>query len=132
MTTQLPSPSLGRYAAADPGSARRRVELRHVPVQLLLAAREHHDALMRELRLLALQEQEGRVLPPELQQLVRELGARWSAPAQRADETFEAAAARGVQVLDPSRRSRRRPWTRCSASTTCSRSPTAWRGGGCS
>jgi hypothetical protein len=100
MTTQLPTPSIGRYAPADPGSARRPVELRGLPVHVLLAAREHHDALLRELRLLALQRREGRALPEELGPLVDELGERWASPAPRADEAFDRAVADGVLVLD--------------------------------
>jgi hypothetical protein len=99
-TTTLTTPTLGRYAEPGPAEPRRPVALLGLPVQVLRAAREHHDGLLRELRLLALRGPDDHPLDPRLQTLVDELGQRWAAPAPRADDAVDGAVADGVLRLD--------------------------------
>ena len=95
-----PSP-MGRYNAGafGPGSTLYEVHLINVPVRLFLAARQHHDDLMREFAVLALAHQDENTSdPPELRRLVHELGAHSAAPAERPD--VEEAAQAGLSNVD--------------------------------
>lgn len=94
---------LGRYAyhSASDGE-RRTVQLLGLPIGLFLRAREHHDDLMREFALLAIQENEqGREpLPPRLHELVDVLGRRFGASASRRDAVRDAAIERHEPTVD--------------------------------
>jgi hypothetical protein len=92
---------MGRYDAGEfaPGSTLHEVHLVGVPVQLFLAARQHHDDLMREFAVLALaHEDENASDPPQLRRLVREIGAHSAAPPERPD--VEEAAQAGLPSVD--------------------------------
>jgi hypothetical protein len=96
-----PSP-LGRY---DDGSGSdqtlHEVCLIGVPVQVLVAARQHHDDLMREFGVLAVSEQDLRDSVPErLVALTEILGSRYGATASRPDSLVDEAAQRGEHTLD--------------------------------
>ena len=70
-------------------------------MRLLLAAREHHEGLLREFRLLSL-EGTGRRhdFPARLVTLTRMEGARLGAARQRQDHTVEEAGAQGHDTVD--------------------------------
>lgn len=93
MTTQ-PSP-LGRYNMSD-GSDAVEVHLLGTPLDLLVRAREHHDELVREFRLLALS---GQVAAPDtplrLVELTEILGREHSAAGSRHDQDVDQALANG-------------------------------------
>jgi hypothetical protein len=88
------------HAGRWPG--RRRITLQRLPLRLLLAGQEHHDGLLRELRLLALSEEEPGDQPPDprLRGLVDALGRQYAAARARRDEEIEAAVARGETTID--------------------------------
>ncbi len=94
---------LGRYTP-DGGQdgAAVRITLQGLPLRLLLAGQEHHDGLLRELRLLALSEEDsgGRPPDPRLRGLVDALGRQYAAARARRDEEIEAAMARGETTID--------------------------------
>ena len=96
-----PSP-LGRYDTA--GGADRplhEVRLIGVPVQVLIAAREHHDDVMREFTVLAVDEPDLRSSAPHrLTVLTEILGARYGATASRPDSVVDEAARRGERTVD--------------------------------
>jgi hypothetical protein len=93
-----PSP-LGRYAAGHEGGAHVTVRLVGTPLDLLVEAREHHDAVLRELRLLAVTTP-VRQLPPRLLELVEVFGRTYSRPSRRPDEVVDDAIIRGRRTLD--------------------------------
>lgn len=91
---------LGRYApdSAPAPDQLVTVHLLGVPLRLLLAGREHHDSLMREFRLLAL---EGRTDgPARLVELTQLLGVRYGSAAARRDGDVDAALGRGEDSAD--------------------------------
>lgn len=94
---------LGRYAPPpDDGAPLTTVRLLGLPVRLHVAAREHHDELLRELRLLALADDpaEGSATAG-LAGLVDALGVRHaSADGTRPDDEVDAAADRGEERVD--------------------------------
>jgi hypothetical protein len=94
---------LGRYAQ-DAGDAAPTVPitLRRLPLRLLLASQEHHDGLLRELRLLALAEQDpdGAAADPRLRELVDALGRHYAPARARRDDEVDAAVARGEATID--------------------------------
>jgi hypothetical protein len=96
-----PSP-LGRYAGdADRGQPLHEVRLLGVPVQVLAAARQHHDDLMREFAVLAVSEQNlGSSVPQRLLALTEILGSRYGAAASRPDSALDEAVQRGEHTLD--------------------------------
>lgn len=97
MTT--PSP-LGRYAAPGPDTGVPvEVRLLALPVRVLAAAREHHDALLRECRLLALEGLPPSA-PPRLAELAQVLGVQYAAATRRPDEAVDAALDRGDDTVD--------------------------------
>jgi len=70
-------------------------------VRLLLAAREHHDGVMREFRLLALSAADTRhELPARLVTLTQILGQRFGSARQRQDREIDEAEARGADTID--------------------------------
>lgn len=92
---------LGRYAPAATEEDLVPVELQRLPLLLLLAAREHHDGLMREFRLLALHGSIGPSdAPARFAQLVGILGMRYASARARRDEEIEAAIRRGETSID--------------------------------
>lgn len=92
---------LGRYAAEDDGSDLRPVHLLGLPLHLLVAAREHHDGLMREFRLLALSEDPpSRPVPTRLVELTEILGRQYAAARARPDQEIEMALDRGENTID--------------------------------
>ncbi|HEX4016956.1 MAG TPA: hypothetical protein VHX15_09480 [Frankiaceae bacterium] len=98
----FPSP-MGRYDLGEtqPGGRRYQIRMVGVPVELFLATREQHDALMREFTVLALAHQdEERSRPPEMRLLVRELGFHYAASGSGADESVEAASRAGQVTID--------------------------------
>ena len=98
----VPAASLGRFVPAAPdGQALVEVRLLRLPVHLLRASQEHHDGLMRELRLLALSgEVADHELPVRLVELIDVLGDRFGASRDRRDADLDAALAAGVETVD--------------------------------
>ncbi|MGJ7439848.1 hypothetical protein [Aquipuribacter sp. MA13-6] len=92
--------SLGRYLPGDDGPLVE-VRLLGLPVPLFIASREHHDGLVRELRLLALEDDAGELdVPARLVELVDSLGTRHATARSRRDTELEAAHARGERTID--------------------------------
>jgi anti-sigma regulatory factor (Ser/Thr protein kinase) len=92
-----PSP-LGRYSAPTTTAELVTVRLLGVPVRVLVAAREHHDGLMRELRLLAMTDMS--TLSTRLAELTRSLGVRFASAGARPDDDVERALARQLATVD--------------------------------
>jgi anti-sigma regulatory factor (Ser/Thr protein kinase) len=91
---------LGRYAAGLPGEVVQ-VRLLGLPVRLLVASQEHHDALIREFRLMALAPDRGdHPLADGLARLVEELGVRHAASRARRDGEIQAALEAGLVQID--------------------------------
>jgi hypothetical protein len=77
------------------------VRLIGVPVQVLIASRQHHDDLMREFTVLAVSEPDLRSsVPQRLTALTQILGVRYGATASRPDKLIDEAAQRGERTLD--------------------------------
>lgn len=92
---------LGRYAPEDDGGDLKQVRLLGLPLRLLLAAREHHDGLIREFRLLALTEDKPRApVPARLVELTEMLGRRYASARQRPDQEIDEALDRGEETID--------------------------------
>jgi hypothetical protein len=78
--------TLGRYAPAADGAPLAEVVLVRLPVLLVKAGRDHHDDLMRELRLLALGGEAALGAAPEpVRRLVDVLGRRHGLAQARRD-----------------------------------------------
>jgi hypothetical protein len=75
------------------------VRLLGVPVQLLVAGQEHHDALIREFRLIALGGGPAGA-DPDFAMLVEELGVRYGRTRGRRDQEIEDAVRAGVLQID--------------------------------
>jgi hypothetical protein len=91
---------LGRY---DPQSGEELFEVRllALPVRVLAAAREHHDELMREFAMLALDETtSSQHAPARLMELIEVLGRRYGAVSARPDAEIDAAIERGETTID--------------------------------
>lgn len=92
---------LGRYAPEDDEDDLKSVRLLGLPLRLLLAAREHHDGLLREFRLLALSEDQPRTpVPSRLVELTEILGRQYAAARERPDQEIDSALDRGEDVID--------------------------------
>ena len=92
---------LGRYAPADDGGDLKSVRLVGLPLRLLLAAREHHDGVLREFRLLALaEEQRDKPVPTRLVELTEILGRQYAAARARPDQEIDRALDRGEETID--------------------------------
>lgn len=93
---------LGRYTPDTADARLVTVELRRLPLRLLIAGREHHDGLLREFRLLALDQEstaaEG--TPARFLELVSMLGSRFAAARERRDEEIDDALRRGDLTID--------------------------------
>lgn len=94
------APPLGRYEPDDDGSVHE-VRLINVPLLILAATREHHDEVMREFAMLALDENlsSGHV-PARMLELIDVLGRRYAAAAARPDAEVDAALERGEKTID--------------------------------
>src|ERR1700712_5073727 len=99
--TSQPSP-LGRYDDSNGAEVGRTLEVRllNAPVQVLIAARRHHDEVMHEFSLLAVNEASPRAVPRRLADLVETLGRRYGASARRPDAEVDAALDRGAVTVD--------------------------------
>lgn len=89
---------LGRFAGASSDDVVT-VVLRDVPLLIWQRASEHHDELMREMALLAL-DADGPELPQRLTELVHLLGQQYGAATARPDDTREEALAAGLDRTD--------------------------------
>lgn len=91
----------GRHAPEGDGSDLRSVHLLALPLRLLLAAREHHDGLMREFRLMALSEdQPSRPVPTRLVELTEILGRQYASARAGPDQAIDMALDRGEDTID--------------------------------
>ncbi len=92
--------TLGRYLPRGDGPLVE-VRLLGLPVELVIASREHHDGLIRELRLLALEDDAGELdVPARLVELVDSLGTQHATARSRRDAELEAAHDRGERSID--------------------------------
>jgi hypothetical protein len=92
---------LGRYESSHDEQDLHEVKLLGLPVRVMLAGRERHDELLRELALLALGGPAGRPqLPDRLVELIEVLGVRYGNAADRPDEEVDAAFAEGLDTVD--------------------------------
>lgn len=92
--------SLGRYLPGGDGPLVE-VRLLGLPVEVFVATQEHHDGLIRELRLLALEDDAGELdVPARLVELVDSLGTQYATAKSRRDDEIESARARGQLTLD--------------------------------
>lgn len=90
---------LGRYDSDD-GETLYEVQLLNMPVRLLVAGREHHDEVMREFAMLALDEHPHHDVPARLLELIDVLGRRYGAASARPDSEVDAALDRGEATID--------------------------------
>jgi hypothetical protein len=93
---------LGRYAPAD-DAAPVSVRLLNFPLQVFASARQHHDELMREFALLALQppqDRPGHTVPKSLLDLIETLGVRYAGVGERTDASRDDAVDRGETSMD--------------------------------
>lgn len=83
------------------GADLREVHLRRFPLRVYRRVREQHDALMRELAILALDTSpdDGRI-PRRLTDLVQHLGSTYRATSEPVEEIRDAALERGEQEID--------------------------------
>jgi hypothetical protein len=91
---------LGRYDT-DLDGGLYEVRLLNVPLRVLAAAREHHDEVMREFAMLALDESSASEhVPARMLELVDILGRRYGASSARPDAEVDAALERGDRSID--------------------------------
>ena len=76
------------------------VRLVDVPVRVLEATRRHHDELMHEFSLLAVQEKHSDDVPKRMLELIDTLGRQYAATSDQSDAQVEAAIARGDKTVD--------------------------------
>lgn len=89
---------LGRYAPEpDEGEELVEVRLLGVPPAVLAAGREHHDGLLREMRLLAVSQDR---LPEAVARLTAQLGERFGTARPRPDAAVDEALERGTPTID--------------------------------
>jgi hypothetical protein len=105
--TRPPAPApLGRYAGpdarAETAAQLHTVRLVNMPIALFLRTRDHHDDLIREFTLMAIQSENSEAprLSERLSELVETLGRRYGASAGRADAVRDAAIERGDASVD--------------------------------
>ena len=103
MTADEVEPSgspLGRFDP-DLSDGLYEVHLRNLPLRLLAAGREHHDEVMREFAMMALDENTASDhAPARLVELVDILGRRYGAASARPDAEIDAALERGEVTID--------------------------------
>ena len=95
--------SLGRFVPDPDGRAVETVDvhLLRMPVHVMRAAREHHDGLMREFRLLALSGGASEAdVPARLADLTQILGERYGTTRERRDAELDAAIRSGAMSVD--------------------------------
>jgi hypothetical protein len=94
------APPLGRYEPDDAGTLHE-VRLLNVPLRILAAGREHHDEVMREFAMLALDENLSTShVPARMLELIDVLGRQYAAAAARPDAEVDAALDRGDTTID--------------------------------
>jgi hypothetical protein len=76
------------------------VRLVDVPVRVLEATRRHHDELMHEFSMLAVQEKHSDDVPKRMLELIDTLGREYAATSDQSDAQVEAALARGDKTVD--------------------------------
>lgn len=90
-----------RTPEATPGDRLVDVSLLGLPLRLMVSAREHHDGLMRELRLMSFEADAGQLdAPARLVELIDTLARDHVTMRSRRDEQIQAALARGETTLD--------------------------------
>ena len=103
--SNLTSP-LGRYAAGDGSAAAgdlptHLVRLIGVPVRILIAAREHHDDVLREFSVLAMSQQDHASQPSRrLAELTELFGSTYGVATNRPDPVVVDAMQRGESTVD--------------------------------
>jgi len=91
---------LGRYDV-DARDGLYEVHLLNVPLRLLAASREHHDEVMREFAMIALDENfDSAHTPARFIELIDILGRRYGAASARPDAEVDAALERGDSTID--------------------------------
>lgn len=103
MTDDAPARILGRYGPAGGDDDSVTVRLLNFPLQVFAQARQHHDELLREFALLALQPLEdrpGHAAPAQLLALIDTLGRRYGTTADRNDVLRDEAVAAGETSMD--------------------------------
>ena len=91
---------LGRFDP-DMTEALHEVRLQNMPLRVLEASREHHDGVMREFAMMALDESAADDhAPKRLLELVDILGRRYGAASARPDAEIDAALDRGEATID--------------------------------
>ena len=91
---------LGRYDV-DAHDGLYEVHLLRVPLRLLAASREHHDEVMREFAMIALDENfDSAHTPSRFIELIDILGRRYAAASARPDAEVDAALERGDITID--------------------------------
>ena len=91
---------LGRYDV-DAHDGLHEVHLLNVPLRLLAASREHHDEVMREFAMIALDETfDSAHTPSRFIELIDILGRRYGAAGARPDAEVDAAIERGDITID--------------------------------
>lgn len=92
---------LGRYDAASADDELYEVRLLNVPLRVLAASREHHDEVMREFAVLALDENlSPEHVPARMLELIDALGRRYGAMTARPEQEIDDALARGADSID--------------------------------
>ena len=92
---------LGRFDPDMSEEALFEVRLGNMPLPLLAASREHHDEVMREFAMMALDESAASGhAPVRLIELVDILGRRYGAASARPDAEIDAALERGETSID--------------------------------
>lgn len=76
------------------------VRLVGVPVRVLEATRRHHDELMHEFSLLAVQENHADDVPKRMLELIDTLGRQYAATSDQSDAQVNAAIERGDVTVD--------------------------------
>jgi hypothetical protein len=76
------------------------VRLERVPVRVLEATRRHHDELMHEFSVLAVQEKHADDVPKRMLELIDTLGRQYASTSDQSDAQVEAAIARGDVTVD--------------------------------
>ena len=100
MTTDKQFSPLGRYDDSQNDERTYTVRLLNVPVRILEAGRRHHEELMHEFSLLAVQEDIADDVPKRMLDLIETLGRRYAETSERSDAQVDAALARGDDTVD--------------------------------
>ena len=91
---------LGRFDP-DVSEGLHEVRLANLPLRLLAAGREHHDEVMREFAMMALDESDASDhAPARMRELVDILGRRYGAATARPDAEIDEALERGDVTVD--------------------------------